>query len=82
MVDRPSGPAAALRLPHVPAQHLDAVIRAAGPNRLAALAVLASAIGWIIGRNGVPRARPALHEGVKLAIVRAVGLHGDVAGQG
>lgn len=80
--DRPRCRSAALRLPEVEAQHLDAVLRAAGTDRLRALAVLAQAIGWIIARASVPRARPALHEGVRLAIVRAVGLHGDAQGQG
>lgn len=82
MPDRPPSPAAALRLPEVDAAHLDAVLRAAGTERLRALAVLCQAIGWIIARAGVPKARPVLQAGTTLAIVRAIGLHGDAAGQG
>jgi hypothetical protein len=78
----PPSLAAALRLPEVDAAHLDAVPRAAGTDRLRALAVLCQAIGWIIARTTTKPAQPAVHEGAKLAIVRAIGLHGDPAGQG
>lgn len=82
MADAPPGLAAALRLPDVQADHLDAVLRAVGTDRLRALAVLRHAIGWIIARATTKPAQPAVHEGAKLAIVRAIGLHGDAAGQG
>lgn len=71
-----------LKLPPVPAEHLDAVLRAAGSAWLPAVAVLVSALGWIIARATTGRARPVVMEGVKLGLVRAVGLHGDARGEG
>jgi hypothetical protein len=82
MPDAPPRLPAALRLPDVQAEHLDAVLRAAGTDRLRALAVLCHAIGWIIARTTTKPAQPAVHEGAKLAIARAISLQSDAWGQG
>lgn len=72
----------ALRLPAVPAERLDAVLRAAGPRLLPALAVLCSAIGWYLARSCRITDRPLLLRGLVGAIDQAAQLHGDGAGQG
>lgn len=77
-----SAPREPLRLPAVPAERLDAVLRAAGSSPLLALAVLISAIGWILARTTDGRVRPVVLAGVNLGLVRAIRVHGPAEGQG
>lgn len=72
-----------LTLPAVEAAHLDAVVNAAGPRLLPAIAVLVSALGWYLARGF---ARPAdaarLARAVPPAVAAAVAFHAEARGHG
>lgn len=72
----------ALQLPAVPVERLDAVLHAAGPRLLPALAVLCSAIGWYLARSCAIADRPLLLRGLGGAIDQAARLHHDSEGRG
>jgi hypothetical protein len=72
----------AIRLPAVPAEHLDQVLRAAGSSLYPALAVLVAAIGFLIARCFHSGARAVLLRGIPGAIALAVRLHDGVEGRG
>lgn len=72
----------ALQLPPVAADRLDAVLHAAGPRVLPALAVLCSAIGWLLARSCRVADRAVLLRGVAGAVEQAARLHDGATGQG
>lgn len=71
-----------LMLPPVELDHLDRVLTSAGPRVPAAMAVLVSALGWLIV-NGAKRGDwPLLVRGVARQLEQAVALHESSRGLG
>lgn len=71
-----------LLLPPVEVDRLDTVLHAAGHRYASALAVLVSAIGWLIVHGGRRADRAVTLRGVQQQIARAVALHEIARGQG
>lgn len=69
-------------LAEVDAVRLHQVIVAAGPHGLKALAVLVSAIGWLLARRGTALGASVILAQLPAALARAEALHRAPEGQG